>query len=92
MKQVKFNEELGHLVDENDTYNGRRFSSASGNSLGSYSTQNQATRDATARLIESAEKKGADAYEITSSKIFDSKQEYDSTSYTASVNAILYKN
>ena len=91
MKEVKFSEELEHLIDINGKYDGKRFSSASGKSLSSHSTQRQAIYDATTNLIEAAEKKGADAYEIINSRVFDSKQEYDSTPFTASISAILYK-
>jgi len=92
MKKVIFNEDLGCLVNSLGVkYEGKRFSKASGNSTKGSCYQEFARNHAVKLLEESAEKKGADAYEIICSTVSDSMQEYDSTPWTATVTAILYK-
>lgn len=93
MKKVRFSEDIGSLVDaENKNYNGTRFCTISGQSLGGHYSQKGAEIEAESELIKRAEKCDADAYEIISSHLMDSRQEYDATPYTTTVTAILYKN
>ena len=88
MKQLKFNEELGRLVDkEGIRYRGRRIGTVS---IGStrQSTYESAESNAINLLDMLAEKRDAD--EVISSSLYDSRQEYDSTPYTATITALLY--
>ena len=78
MKQVRFNEEKGYLIDEQGKkYSGRRFSSTWGSCEGTHSIDS-AISSALSDLKQNASKKGANAYEITCDRVFDSRQEYDS--------------
>ena len=92
MKQVNFNENLGHLVDkEGEKYEGQRFDQVTGKS-NTYSSEETASIYARVSLLKEAHKKKADAYEVIRTQTFDSKQEYDTHPFSASVSAILYKN
>jgi|GEM_PF-4795027 len=93
MRQIKFNEDIGQLVDEeNRVYNGRRFATVSVDSgpVGQHNPE-VARRSAAYNLIGLSENRGADAYEIITSTVRDSHQEYDPAPYTANVIALLYK-
>ena len=92
LKKVTFNEELGHLVDqEGAKYDGRRTGTITAHSTISYSSYQSAERDAIFILEGLVAKKGADAYEVIATQSEDSRQEYDSTPFRARVTAILYK-
>ena len=91
MKKLKFSEELESLVDEEGyRYRGRRFCTVSERSIGHHSIKG-AEKEAISDLEILAEKRGADAYEIISLHVEDSRQEYDSTPFSATATAILYK-
>ena len=91
-KQVRFDEQLEHLVDEEGVkYGGRRFSLVSAFS-NRQSTKKYAEEKALFNAVTLAKNKGADAYEVLNTRIDDSNQEYDATPYTATVTALLYKN
>lgn len=91
IKKVHFDEKLEYLVDEREVkYEGRRFRTVSAGS-DSRSTSQDAENGALWNLESLATKAGADAYEIVSSALQDSKQEYDPKPWTAMVTAILYQ-
>ncbi len=93
-KRVQFNEKLEHLVDEEGVkYEGRRFGTVSAASeLGGTFSYQRAEQEALYKLEELARTRGAEAYEISSIQLLDSRQEYDATPYTATATALLYKN
>ena len=91
MKRVRFDEKLEHLVDEEgNKYHGKRFYTAS---VGSswHSTYKDAEDGAIFDLEELAQDMGAEAFEVIEVRFEDSKQEYDSSPYSASISALLYK-
>jgi hypothetical protein len=93
MKKIKFNQELESLIDENGIkYNGKRFNIINVVSICPSSSKKSAINTATVDLENKALELKANAYEIINIRIFDSKQEYDSTPFTASLSAVLYKN
>ena len=91
VRKVSFDKALESLVDEQGgRYTGKRFDTISAHS-GSCSSRKSASYDALEKLENLAQKGGAEAYEITSEHVHDTKEEYDSAPYTVSVTAILYK-
>ncbi|MEK6900466.1 MAG: hypothetical protein AABX05_05060 [Nanoarchaeota archaeon] len=93
LKKVTFDKKLECLVDENGVkYDGKRFTLVSAYSdLGGFPSRESAVHDALYNLETEALKAGAEAYEVTSLNEHDTRQEYDSAPYTASVSAMLYK-
>ncbi len=90
-KQVHFDEQLEHLVDEEGVkYEGRRFSSVSA-FYNSRNTEKDAENGALFIVETLAKNKGAEAYELIGSQTTDSKMEYDSTPWSCCLTAILYK-
>lgn len=98
MKQVEFSEELGHFIDEEGTkYKGKRVGTILTSSV-NHSTYQQAELDALCKLMEIAEKRNADAYEIVDLSRYDSRGpeyydfgKFNPTPYGARVTALLYK-
>ena len=92
IKTVSFNEEMGLLVDEeNKPYEGKRMRSVFISNNAHFSDVVAARNQALFNLESMALEAGADAYEVMNVVIEDSKQEYDSQPYSATVHAILYK-
>ncbi len=92
-QKIHFQKDLGKLVNEmGSPYFGKRFNTISTHSASRHPERQWAENDVLAQLVTLAEKEGADAYEITSSTVEDSRQEYDGTPYTATITAIVYKN
>lgn len=89
--RIKFDEERQQLLTpEGKPYTGRRFSSVRASSP-ACSTLDNAYHSALEKVIAEAQKRGADAFEVTGIHHDDTRQEYDSTPYTATATAILYK-
>ncbi|MDP3734217.1 MAG: hypothetical protein Q8R37_03225 [Nanoarchaeota archaeon] len=100
--KVRFDENLESLVDEEGVkYEGKRFKTISANSY-SHSTSQEATAVAVQKLVHTIEDINSKeyesnaygpvtAYEIIGSHCSDTRQEYDTTPFTATVTAILYK-
>lgn len=91
-QKIHFRKDIGELVNESGSpYRGKRLNTISATSASRHPERQWAERDALERLVTLAEKEGAEAYEITSSIVEDSRQEYDGTPFTATVTAILYQ-
>lgn len=93
MKKVKFDEKLERLVDEEGKkYEGRRFKTISAQSAFGHPTYLGAEHNAQFNLEPLAIEEGAEAYEVVSVQLHDSRQEYDPTPFTATATALLYQN
>ena len=93
MKQVKFDNNLEHLVDgTNAKYEGKRFRTVYvQSSAGGFPSFKMAEDDALLKLQERAREERAEAYEVAHASQRDPHQEYDSTPCHVSVIALLYK-
>lgn len=93
MKRLKFSEDLECLVDEKnyEKYEGKRFKTITTWANDGQNSPNHAEQEVRQKVEDLANKYQAEAYELISVDIFDSKQEYYSKPYTATATAILYK-
>ncbi len=92
MKKVTFDERLEILVDETGAkYKGNKFWTITAWAFAGQSSLDDASSEAQRIVADLAELNHADAYRLIYVNTFDSRQEYDSTPYTAAATAILYK-
>ena len=92
MRQIRFDEKIESLTYiSGEKYIGRRFKTISVTTNQPCSNRDSATLEVRCQIEDQARKQNADAYELFSVNTFDSGQEYDTTPYTATATAILYK-
>ena len=92
MKEINFSKDIGELIDEKGTiYLGKRFDCVDIQSPNTSSSREDARRYLRIDLEMIAERRGAKAYEVVTSHIHDSGQEYDSQPYSAQLIALLYR-
>lgn len=91
--RLRFDNKLESLIDtQGKRYNGRRFKTIhTGYIPGSHSSIGSAEYAALMELEDLGNKEEADAYEVISLQVHDSRLECDSNPYTASGTAFLYK-
>ena len=92
MKEIHFSKDIGELIDEDGTiYLGKRFDHVDIQSPNTSPSPEDALRYLRIDLEMIAEKRDAKAYEVVASHTYDSRQEYDSHPYSASLMALLYR-